>query len=225
MPYQPIQGTNTRWRPAAESLADPKMRLSPLKDPRTGEITGYTGYRQDGWSKLGDVMNFAIPAMMGYGALSAAGAVPAIAGGGAPSAAAGSATTMIPGTGIPVVAGVGPATVAPLGGITAGATGAVTGAAANAAKNAATNAASRSVMDRITGALTSDEGIGSLASLLPMLMSRGGGNSGSAANMTASMPQLQQLLDMSTQRAQRTDPLHQMVTRLAEQRMPIRARG
>jgi hypothetical protein len=61
--------------------------------------------------------------------------------------------------------------------------------------------------------------------LLPLLMARGGGNGGGVGNVGESMPQLNRMLDMSVQRAERTDPLHQMVTRLAEQRMPIRARG
>lgn len=71
--------------------------------------------------------------------------------------------------------------------------------------------------------LTSIKGIASLAGLIPLLMSAkgGGGDAGAGgAGGFAQMPQLNSLMDMSVNRAQRTDPLHQAVTQLAMSRLP-----
>lgn len=71
--------------------------------------------------------------------------------------------------------------------------------------------------------LTSGQGVAGLASLIPMLMaanSGGGAGSGTGTGDFAQMPQLNSLLDMSVNRAQRTDPLHQAVTQLAMSRLP-----
>lgn len=69
--------------------------------------------------------------------------------------------------------------------------------------------------------LKSGKGIMSLASLIPMLMAaHGGGNSNGGGDPLSQNPQLNSLLDMSVNRAQRTDPLHQAVTQLAMSRLP-----
>lgn len=70
--------------------------------------------------------------------------------------------------------------------------------------------------------LTDPSNLAQLSSILPALIASqgGGGNTGSGANG----PQLDALMKMAADRAQRTDPLHQMVTRLAESRMPINSR-
>lgn len=77
---------------------------------------------------------------------------------------------------------------------------------------------------KLLKSLTSGQGIASLASLIPLLLAiRGGGggsNGGAGAGDFAQMPQLNSLLDMSVNRAQRTDPLHQAVTQLAMARLP-----
>lgn len=73
--------------------------------------------------------------------------------------------------------------------------------------------------------LTSTKGIASLASLLPLLMAaKGAGGSGSgtgAATPFANQGQLDSLLNMTVNRAERTDPLHQAVTQLAMSRLPM----
>lgn len=70
--------------------------------------------------------------------------------------------------------------------------------------------------------LKSGKGIASLASLIPLLMAAGGGggNNGGGGDLLSQNPQLNSLLDMSVNRAQRTDPLHQAVTQLAMSRLP-----
>ena len=71
--------------------------------------------------------------------------------------------------------------------------------------------------------LTSPGGITALASLIPMLAGAGRGQSGGGST---AMPQgLQDMLTMSVQRAQRTDPLHQAVTQLAFSRLPDASRN
>lgn len=72
---------------------------------------------------------------------------------------------------------------------------------------------------KILDALTSKSGAASLASLIPLLM-RGGGNGGGSGDAFTNNAQLQSLLDMSVNRAQRTDPLHAAVTQLAMSRLP-----
>jgi hypothetical protein len=215
MPYQKIPGTSVKWRPAAEAFADPKMRLAPNAEG------GFTGYREDFGTKLGGAMKYIVPAMMGYGALANSGALgSAAAGGGGANAAIDTSIGGMAGGGSPYFGSAVPAAAnatAPLGGLTAG------GAAAGAAGASGTSLLGK-LGSNALDALTSDGGIGALASLIPLLMARGG-NGGGVGNIGESMPQLNRMLDMSVQRAERTDPLHQMVTRLAEQRMPIRARG
>lgn len=72
--------------------------------------------------------------------------------------------------------------------------------------------------------LASPQGIASLASIVPALMSRGGGGGGGLDSLLQQQPQINQLLGMSAERAQRTDPLHQAVTSLALSRMPVSSR-
>lgn len=220
MPYQRIPGTNVTYRPAAEAFADPKMRLAPNSEG------GFEGYREDGWTRLGSLMPYITGGVMGYGALANAGLLP-MAGqgaGGAASGASGAAGGVLPSSHLagetlaaatqaaaPTIASQGASAGIPLGGLGAAAGGGIGSLLGN-------------IGGKALDAITSDKGLASLASLIPLLASRGGGG-GDLSSLINSMPQLNQMLDMSVQRAQRTDPLHQMVTRLAEQRMPIRSRG
>jgi hypothetical protein len=230
MPYQTIPGTNTRWRPGAEALADPEMHLVQMADG------SYQGYRKDFGTKLGSAMRFIVPAMMGYGALASSGALGSAAagtGGGSGAGAAGAAGGVLPSSNLSgnallaatqatpgAIASQGVSAGIPLGGIAASAGAGAAGAAGGGAS------AAGGIGNALKSALTSSDGLGALASLIPMLMAaRGGGDGGGVGNISQSMPQLNRMLDMSVQRAERTDPLHQMVTRLAEQRMPIRSRG
>ncbi len=75
---------------------------------------------------------------------------------------------------------------------------------------------------KLLDSLTSAKGVTSLAGLAAMLATRPGGNSGSANGLPggAGNDQLTQLMEMASQRAQRTDPLHQAVTQLAMSRLP-----
>lgn len=68
--------------------------------------------------------------------------------------------------------------------------------------------------------LKSTKGIASLASLIPLLLSNRGGGGNPLNDLLSQNPQISSLMDMSVQRAQRTDPLHQAVTQLAMSRMP-----
>ena len=62
------------------------------------------------------------------------------------------------------------------------------------------------------------EGAGPLAALLPLLSNQQGG--GGSPDPFGNNPQLKSLMDMSVNRAQRTDPLHEAVTTLAMSRLP-----
>jgi hypothetical protein len=167
------------------------------------------------------------PRIMGPAVVGAGSVVGALAG---PAAAGGAASGVLPSSSLPAsmtmnavppaIASQGVSAAVPLGGMAAGA-----GAAGAAAGGAATGAG-QSIARRAANGLTSDTGITALAGLLPMLMA-GAANNGYDRGMPDSpySDQLGQLLNMTTQRAQRTDPLHQMVTRLAESRMPTNMRG
>lgn len=129
----------------ADVLNDPRHRLAPV-DP--DDLTqGYVGYKQDAWSKLGDVMNYAIPALMAAPYV-AAGAG-ALTGGGAAST-----TTMIPGTGIPTVAGAGSTGIVAPTVASAGTTAATTGAATTGAKALAGKFSGRDMTDLALAALS-----------------------------------------------------------------------
>lgn len=72
------------------------------------------------------------------------------------------------------------------------------------------------------------QGIASLAGLLPLLLGGGLGGGGGGGTpgggqtspLTSLTPDISALLNMSVNRAQRTDPLHQAVTALAMSRLP-----
>lgn len=74
------------------------------------------------------------------------------------------------------------------------------------------------VGQQILNALKSREGAAALMSLLPLLAARSGGGNSGLGNLDTS--RLNGLLDMTTERAKRTDPLHQSVTQLAMSRLP-----
>lgn len=106
-------------------------------------------------------------------------------------------------------------------GLAAG-TGGLGTIAANTARGAA-NGAGQGLGSRIgnglVDTLTSGNGIAGLAGLLTTLATRPN-NSGGSGNGIGDNAQLQRLLDMSAQRAERTDPLHQAITQLAMNRLP-----
>lgn len=72
--------------------------------------------------------------------------------------------------------------------------------------------------------LLSGKGLAGLATLIPMLLSAKGNSTppggGGLDSTLQQNPQLASLLNMSVNRAQRTDPLHQAVTQLAMSRLP-----
>jgi hypothetical protein len=152
------------------------------------------------------------------------GASGAAAGGGAAAAGGTLASSSLPtsalmgGLGNGMTAGLGSAVGggAGLGGVTAAGAGAAGGLGAGL-KNAASGLGNQ-MLDK----LASPKGLASLAALVPALMSRGGGSGG--GDLMGQNPQLQNLMNMSAERAQRTDPLHQAVTSLAMSRMPVSSR-
>lgn len=68
--------------------------------------------------------------------------------------------------------------------------------------------------------LRSREGAASLATLIPMLAARNGTGGGPTSLQGPTLDQFNKLIGMTTERAQRTDPLHQAVTQLAMSRLP-----
>ena len=70
--------------------------------------------------------------------------------------------------------------------------------------------------------LRGKDGVTALASLLPLLAAatRGGTPGGAAAGQAAMPTGLEAMLNMSVERAKRTDPLHQSITQLAMSRLP-----
>lgn len=181
------------------------------------------------WGKVG---SWAVGSALGVGALDAAGVFGGAAGGAGGGAAYGPPTSLASGTGgllpntaNPAAFGIGP-NIAPSAspGVWGGGYGAASGLVRNPPgggppSNSGTDApVGQSLVDRLTNPRN-------LASLLPLLMAatnRGGGGNGGAggAGDFAQMPQLNSLLDMTVNRAQRTDPLHQAVTQLAMSRLP-----
>ena len=64
-----------------------------------------------------------------------------------------------------------------------------------------------------------------IGSIIPALIQAAAGGGGGGGGDATTSGQLNDLLAMAGERAKRTDPLHQMVTRLAESRMPINSRN
>jgi hypothetical protein len=194
------------------SLAEKKARGnndSFFRDEVWDTKTG-TYKKKTNWNNL---LALGAGGAVGAGALNAA-----LAGGGA---AAGGAATAVPSMPWTIPAGfeasmAGLPAGAALGGIgAAGASG-----AAGAAGRAAAGAGSGFV-GGLKDIFTDPKTYAGLAGLLTTLATRPNGGSGSGGDLLAQNPQLQRLLDMSAQRAERTDPLHQAVTQLAMGRLPV----
>lgn len=141
-----------------------------------------------------------IPALLGAGAAPASGALTNTAGIGSI-------------TGPAAIASQGASAGIPLGGL--GAAGAAAGAVGNAANGAG-------VVDKIRNALTSGEGIASLAALIPALVAAGRGGGGNNAGTTDELRRMQGITEAQMRRA---DPLHQVAVQLAYGRAPISARN
>lgn len=118
--------------------------------------------------------------------------------------------------GAPAAAALGPSTAGNIAATTAASAPPSILAAAGPTAAATTTAG---VGSQILNSLRGRDGAAALMSLLPLLAARGGvgGNSG-LGNLDTS--RLNGLLDMTTERAKRTDPLHQSVTQLAMSRLP-----
>ena len=146
-----------------------------------------------------------------YGLGSLGGAAPAAA----PSAAGGVLPATIPGSyasslyasgGFGVPGGTASGVAAGLGGLGAAASGGGGGGGAGAASG-------------LLSQLTSGQGLAGLAGLLTTLATRPSGSGGSGDPFSTN-PQLQHMLDVASQRVDRTDPLHQSITQLAMSRLP-----
>jgi hypothetical protein len=136
--------------------------------------------------------------------------------GGAAGGGAGAAGGALPSASIPGMHAAVPGSIAGQGGVGLG------GMTAAGAGGGGIKGAVSGLGNQMLDNLTTPKGIASLASLVPALMSRGGGGGG--GDLMGQNPQLQNLMNMSAERAQRTDPLHQAVTSLAMSRMPVSSR-
>jgi hypothetical protein len=77
------------------------------------------------------------------------------------------------------------------------------------------------IADKIKSALSSPDGLASLAGIIGGLAAGGFGGGGNGA----SDEQMNALLEQARLRTERTDPLHQAVTQLAFSRLPVSARN
>lgn len=166
-------------------------------DPRTGGQSIYDP-NQNVWRDT--LLTGGSMAAGGY----ALGSVLPAAGGG--SAAAAPAAAAAPGqlsmdAAMASAAGTG---AVPVGGLTA----------------AAGAAGSLSIADQLKKALTSPGGVANLTGLIASLAAGSGSGGGENANLLNQSPQLQELMQMGTERVKRTDPLHQSITQLAMSRLP-----
>lgn len=104
-----------------------------------------------------------------------------------------------------------------------------TGAAAPGATGtgAAVTAGAAGVGSKIKDFFTDPENLVRLGAITGTALASRGGGGGAGGGMDGFNlpPQVQQLLDMQVQRAQRVDPLHSVVTNLAMQRLPNYAKG
>lgn len=117
--------------------------------------------------------------------------------------------------GPPAIASQGVSLGVPLGGLSA----------ADAARRAADVAKKQGAGGGggLIDSLTSPKSLAGLAGLITTLATRPGGpggGGGSPDDVLKQYPQLAAMLDMSVNRAQRTDPLHQAITQLAMNRLP-----
>lgn len=150
----------------------------------------------------------------------AAGAGAAALGGGA---AAGAVPTTINAAGLPVnMSAAATAGITPLGGLGAAVGKGLVAGAGKSGPSWAADALGGGASGGIKGFLTDPKNYAGLAGLLTTLATRPGGNGGggNADDILAQNPQLKSLLDMSVNRAERLDPLHQSITQLAMSRMP-----
>jgi hypothetical protein len=187
-------------------------------DPTNGQTQFTNTYGHPGTMRA-----VGLGAVGAAGGLAAAGLLPGLGGASAAgSAAAGSALpATIPGSyasnlyaagGFGVPGGTASGVAAGLGGL--GAAGAA--GAAGGAGGAAAGGFSSGLLDQ----LTSGRSIAGLAGLIATLASKPGGSGGSG-DPFAMNPQLQHMLDVASQRVDRTDPLHQSITQLAMGRLPV----
>lgn len=205
-PRSPFRG----WFGAEANLRSDGVPAGGLHfNPATGG-TDYTNT----YGHPGTMKAVGLGSVAAGGALSAAGLLPGL--GGAAASAAPSATTAVPSMPWTIPAGFEASMgAAPLGSVAAGAGGAAGAAGAGAA------GAAKGIGGGLLDQLTSGKSLAGLAGLIASLVAgRGNGVGDATAAFNQQYPQLNQLLDMSAQRAQRTDPLHQAVTQLAMSRLP-----
>lgn len=219
----------------ARLRADPRIRAL-VSQQRQGMLDSAT-LKQYGYD-VPEGYRFAFGGRNGYGTLLdnqqswfekgyPAMAVGALAGGsilGGLTGPAAASNGMVPTT---VAAGSGAAVnmspaatngITPLGGLSA----------ADAARRAAEAAAKKGPggpsgdpTGGLQGFLKDPKTYAGLAGLIASLATRpGSGSGGDGGDPLAQDPQLKALLDMSVNRAQRLDPLHQSITQLAMSRMP-----
>ena len=208
-------------QPGRRSYVSPIATGTGQKPEDSGGIFR-SGWRWDAnqgkWVNPIDVDNIA---NMAVGSALGAGAISAASGGGA--AAGGTSGGLLPNAALPGAAGAMtgaavPAMTTPAAALGGAAVPGATGAALGSMKTKA-GGAGGALLD----AIASPQGVSGLAGILAMLAGGGafgGGNGGASTDMFGNNPQLKSLMDMSVNRAQRTDPLHEAVTALAMSRLP-----
>lgn len=211
-------GTRTYLSPAeAVTFEDPRIR-------QWGEANGQPGnsfLRERGrWNptegKWDQPLNFGNIGSAAIGATFGGAHLAGLGGGGGGAAQAGT---------LPNTSGSwsgaaihGPASIA-----SQGASAGIPASAALGAVQPVTEAATSGgggVVDKIKNALTSGEGVGALASLLPLLVAGGFGGGGN----NAMDPSLSKVLAMNEAQMRRADPLHQAAVQLAFGNLPTYAR-
>lgn len=218
--------------PARPHLSDQQRKQLQAELQRTGiqfaqgmEIDPAGNVNQD--QHLG--RNIAIGAGIGGGALLSLfglpGVFPGLLNSGGAAGAAG-ASGVLPSSslpagslmgGAPTIASQGVSAGIPLGGITGGAAGAA-GVAANAAGNgigATLGGAARNLL--------SPGGMAALTPLIAALTMRNNGSMGPGGPMPG-FENAERMADITEARMRRTDPLHEAVTQLAFNRLPVSAR-
>ncbi len=142
----------------------------------------------------------------------AGGTAAGAGGGGGVSAGAGGVLPnsggYVAGVSAPQIASQGVSAGIPLGGITAAGAGAAGGAGASGAAGAAGQSLGRKLINQVL----TPQGLATLAGTIGGLATSGGGIDDD--------PNAKALIEMALRRQQRTDPLHESVTRLANAMLP-----
>jgi len=210
---------NTPDEQAMVAQAEAQLRSDPRflnwaglqggRGMRTAKLSDFIPGAPDGWTvspsgKVSHPEHASLPTIIGAGALATGGlgalGIGPLAGGG---------------SGGYVADAVNGVQNSIYGGAAAAGAGAGLGTAAANGGSAASGLAGTA-----RGLLTNPQTYAGLAGLITALASKPNGGGAGAGDPFATNPQLQHMLDIASQRVDRTDPLHQAVTQLAMNRLP-----